>query len=93
LQFDAVARNAGGNGLRLQFGYQEVDFDEDTPFFGLLERADELWHASVGGEIRDWPAREWNLLPRAAWVMNDSTISLYEYDRFEFGLTLQRTFR
>lgn len=92
LQFDAVAGITGGHGLRFQLGWLEVDYDEDPPFFGVLERADEIWSAAVSGEFRDWPMRGWHLLPRAGWLRNDSTIPLYEYDRFEFSLTLQRPF-
>jgi hypothetical protein len=34
-----------------------------------------------------------SLMPRVGWSSNDSNIPLYEYDRFEFGLTLRRSFR
>jgi hypothetical protein len=33
------------------------------------------------------------LTPRIGWSGNDSNIALYDYDRFEAGLTLTRSFR
>jgi len=92
IRLQAGAQVGGRHGLELQFGYQEIDYD-DTPGFFFMDRSDELWSAAVTGEIRDWPAAGMNLLPRVGWYKNDSTVALYEYDRIEIGLTLRRSFR
>ncbi len=92
LQLHAASRNAPGNGLQLQLSYQDVEYDDPPGFFLGADRADSVWSATVTGEIRDWPTRGLHLLPRVGWFNNESNISLYEYDRFEFSLTLQRSF-
>lgn len=91
-QADAGLRTSAGHGLRFQLVWQDIDYDDDPPFFTVLPRRDEFWSISLGGEIRDWPARGISLLPNAGYVSNRSSISLYQYDRFTFGLTLQKTF-
>ena len=92
IQLQAGSRNAAGNDVQLQFGYQEVDYD-DTPGFFAIDRSDDIWSAAITGEMRDWPAAGMSLLPRVTWYNNDSNIPLYQYDRIEFGLTLRRSFR
>ena len=92
VQLQAGSRNASGHGVQLQFGYQEVDYD-DTPGFFAIDRSDDIWSAAITGEMRDWPAAGMSLLPRVTWYNNDSNIPLYQYDRIEFGLTLRRSFR
>lgn len=87
------SRTARGHGVGLQFGWQDIDYDEPPLFFGLFDRSDNAWSVALTGEIRDWPARGYTLLPRIGWSRNDSNISLYEYDRLEAGLTLARSFR
>jgi hypothetical protein len=86
-------RVAGGHGVGLQLGWQDIDYDEPPLFFGVFDRSDNAWTFAVTGEIRDWPARGYTLLPRVGWNRNDSNIALYEYDRLEAGLTLARSFR
>jgi outer membrane protein len=92
MQFSASSRNGAGNGLQLQVAYQAVNYDNQPGFFLGIDRSDQVMSATVLGEITDWPAKGFNLLPRVSWVTNDSNISLYEYVRFEFGLTMQRSF-
>lgn len=92
-QFHAAMRNAAGNSLQFQLGYQDVDYDDQPGFFFGTDRADRIWSAAVAGEIRDWPAPKLDFLPRIGWLDNDSNISLYEYDRLELSLTLRRSFR
>ena len=91
-QLQAGSQNAVGHGVQFQLGYQEVDYDDTPGFFGT-DRSDDIWYAAVAGELRDWPVAGMQLVPRIALYKNDSNISLYEYDRVEFGLTLRRSFR
>ena len=88
----AGSQSASGNGAQFQFGYQEVDYDDTPGFFGT-DRSDDIWYAVITGEVRDWPAAGMSLLPRIGLYKNDSSISLYQYDRIEVGLTLRRSFR
>ncbi|MGH8136028.1 MAG: hypothetical protein ACRER4_06745, partial [Steroidobacteraceae bacterium] len=92
LQLNASAHDGAGNALQFQFAYQDVDYDDQPGFFIGFDRADQVLSATIGGEIRGWPGPRLNLLPRISWVSNDSNISLYEYERLEFSLTLQRSF-
>lgn len=92
-QLHAGVQSTDGNGIQLQFGWQDIDFDDSPGFFGGMDRADSVWNVGLTGEIRDWPAAGMALVPRFSWYLNDSNIALYEYDRFEFGLTLRRSFR
>ncbi len=93
VQLYAGSRTAAGHSLQFQFGWQEIDFDDSAGFFLGTDRSDDAWSAALVGEIRDWPAAGLDLMPRVSWQNNDSNISLYQYDRFEFGLTLRRSFR
>ncbi len=92
LQFNSFSQSAAGNGVQLRIGYQDVDYDNRPGFFFGRDRADQIMSATITGVIGDWPAPMLKLLPVISWISNDSNIPLYEYIRFEFGLTLQRSF-
>jgi len=92
-RFHTGTRSAAGHAVQLQVGWQDIDYDDTPGFFFGADRSDEAWSAALTGEIRDWPAAGFSLVPGVGWYHNDSNISLYEYDRFEFGLTLRRAFR
>lgn len=87
------ARNTAGNDFGLQFGWQDVRYDDSPGFFGGLDRADTIWSAAFTLDVHDWPARGITLTPHVGWTVNTSNIALYEYHRFEAGLTLMRSFR
>lgn len=93
LQFQAGSQTAGGTGLRVQLGYQDINYDDSPGFFGSIDRSDSAWSAALSAEIHDWPMAGMSLLPRIGWSSNDSNIPLYEYQRFEIGLTLRRSFQ
>lgn len=93
LQFQAGSRTARGVGLRVQLGYQDINYDDSPGFFGATDRSDSAWSAALSAEFHDWPAAGLSVTPRVGWSSNDSNIPLYEYDRFEFGLTLRRSFQ
>lgn len=78
--------------LYLEAGYLETDFDDSPGFFGI-DREDDQWTAGLRTEYRDWPARGYLLVPTLRYTQTDSTVSLYEYDRFEFGVYLRRVKR
>jgi hypothetical protein len=87
------SRSADGLGFDLQFAWQDIDYDGTPLFFGAFDRADEALSIAISAELRDWPAAGYVLVPRIGWSRNDSNIPLYEYDRFDLGLTLTRSFR
>ena len=78
--------------LNLDAGYLKTDFDDTPGFFGE-DRQDEQWSVSVSTDYRDWPARGYSLSPTLRFTSTDSTVSLYEYDRFELGVYLRRSKR
>lgn len=78
--------------LNLDAGYLKTDFDDAPGFFGT-DRQDEQWSVSVSTDFRDWPARGYSLSPTLRFTSTDSTVSLYEYDRFELGVYLRRSKR
>jgi hypothetical protein len=63
----------------------------DGAFFGS-SRTDDQLGLSLSLDLRDWPARHWNVAPRLRYVMNDSSVSLYEYDRLEAVVLIRRAF-
>ena len=92
LQLFATGHDGAGNGLQFQFAYQDVEYDDQPGFFIGLDRSDHVMSLTIAGELRDWLAPKLNLRPKISWVSNDSNISLYEYQRLEFSLMLQRSF-
>ncbi|MGQ0428861.1 MAG: tetratricopeptide repeat protein [Gammaproteobacteria bacterium] len=93
VQLYGSAYTTAGHGIGLQLAWMEIDYQDTPGFFGVLERSDDAFSAAITGDLRDWPAAGYHLLPRIGWSRNQSSISLYEYDRFEAGLTLTRSFR
>jgi outer membrane protein len=92
LQFNASSYDGGGNGVWFQAAYQDVDYDNQPGFFLGNDRSDHVTSVAISGQLRGIFGPKMNLLPRISWVVNDSNIPLYEYERFELGLTLQRSF-
>lgn len=76
-----------------QAGWLNADYDDSPGFFGGQDRDDDQYTLLAGVELRDWPAADWSLAPRLRYVRQDSSISLYEYDRVEVAVTLRRAFR
>lgn len=93
LQLYGGSRTAGGHGIGVQVAWQDVDYDDTPGFFFGQDRSDTAWSAAITGEIRDWPAAGYHLLSRIGWSRNQSNIALYDYDRFEIGMALTRSFR
>lgn len=93
MNFQAGLNLAQGHRLAWQLAVQELDYSDDPGFFVGFDREDRFWSTAVSYEIRDWPAAGIRLIPRISWSDNSSNIPLYDYDRFEFSLTLQQSFR
>ena len=80
------------NSLLFDAGFLHTDFDNSPGFFGI-DRKDDQWHVGLSAEFQDWPAAGYSLLPTLRYINTDSTVSLYEYDRFELGVILRRSKR
>lgn len=78
--------------LFFDVGYLVTDYDRPPDFFGE-NRQDRQWTAALSTEYRDWPARGYSLVPTLRFTTTDSTVSLYEYERFELGVYLRRSKR
>lgn len=63
----------------------------DDPFFGI-DREDELRAFSVGATFNKFPADDWVTTLKVAYSKKDSDVSLYEFDRVEAGITMQKLF-
>lgn len=87
-----VARNGSFYG---EAGWLRSTFDRAPGFFGgtFGQREDDQLTVLAGFEWAGWPATNWVLSPRLRYVRNDSTIPLYDYDRWEAAVTLRRAFR
>jgi len=83
-------------GLYMEAGYLRSDYDDGAGFYdgsGLSHRNDDQYTALVSADLDNWPAAGWTLSPHVRYVRNDSSISLYEYDRWEAGVNLSRNFQ
>jgi tetratricopeptide (TPR) repeat protein len=65
--------------------------DYDGAFFGV-DRTDDLTAATVALDLQNFPAAKWSVAPRVRYMKNDSSVSLYEYDRVEAVIFVRRSF-
>lgn len=63
----------------------------DDPFFGI-DREDDLTAFSIGATFNKFPADDWVTTFKIAYSEKESDVSLYEFDRVETGVTLQKLF-
>lgn len=78
----------GSNDLvRIEASYTDVDYDDSPGFFGT-DRQDEQTTASVSIDLSDWPAAGWAFTPHVRWIDQQSNVELYDYDRWEAGISL-----
>ena len=61
----------------------------DTQFFGL-DREDDLYAITLGSAWSQFPSKRWVTTLNLNYSVKDSTVSLYEFDRFEVGVTLRK---
>ena len=68
-----------------------VESDYSDPFFGLTElRKDTQILGSFGATW--YPTKVWSVQPILRYVDNDSNLSLYEYEKLEFLITVRSDF-
>lgn len=80
------------SGIYMEAGYLETDFDDTPGFFGVARKDREL-SALISTDYQNWPGRGWTVNPRIRYVQHDSNVSLYEYDRWEIGVFVHRSFK
>ena len=61
----------------------------DTQFFGL-DREDDLYAVTLGSAWSQFPSKGWVTTLNLNYSVKDSTVSLYEFDRLEVGVTLRK---
>jgi tetratricopeptide (TPR) repeat protein len=69
--------------------YSNTEYDD--PFFGI-DREDDLTAFSVGATFNKFPADDWVTTVKMSYSEKDSDLSIYEFDRLETGVTLQKLF-
>jgi len=77
------------SGVYAELSHMSTDYDGS--FFGSSRRDHQLALA-VSFERQDFPAPGWSIAPRLRYLNNDSSISLYGYDRLEAMVFLRRSF-
>lgn len=75
----------------IYFEVSQMSTDYDGSFFGA-DRSDDLLGATVALDFQNFPAAKWSVAPRVRYMKNDSSISLYEYDRVEAVIFIRRSF-
>ena len=79
----------GGKVYFVEVGANTVDFDD--PFFGF-SREDDIYLFSLGASWSNFPGSDWVTTFRINYSKKDSTVSLYQFDRLEVGLSLRKVF-
>ncbi len=75
--------------IYVEASYMTTEYD--GAFFGV-DRSDDLFGATVSLDFQNFPAAKWSVAPRVRYMKNDSSIPLYEYDRFEAVVYIRRSF-
>jgi hypothetical protein len=68
------------------------DFYGAQGFLGT-DRLDRQYVFAVGLDARDWPARGWSAGPQLRATRSVSNVGVFEFDRVEVAIFLQREFR
>ncbi|XOV87746.1 MAG: tetratricopeptide repeat protein [Pseudomonadota bacterium] len=63
----------------------------DMQFFGF-DREDDLYSVSLGASFSGFPVSGWNTTFKVNYSEKDSTVSLYQFDRYEVGFTFRKLF-
>ena len=79
----------GGRSYSIEATAVETEYDDN--FFGF-NREDDLYSVVAGTTWSGFPSKDWSLTLRLAWSKKDSTVSLYEFDRIEAGITIRKIF-
>ena len=81
-----------GRGRVLSLAFTFLSSDFDGTFFGK-QRDDEQLAATLGLDWGVYRATGWLLRGQLTYVDNSSTVTLYDYDRIDAGLSLRKEFQ
>jgi outer membrane protein len=65
-----------------------MESDYDGRFFGE-SRDDTEYSTGLSAVLQVFPSRAWSLIPHLTYIHNQSSVSLYDYDRTEIGLAIR----
>ena len=77
----------GGSVIFLDASATKTEYD--TQFFGL-DRRDDLYAVILGSAWSQFPSKGWVTTLNLNYSVKDSTVSLYEFNRLEVGITLRK---
>ncbi len=63
----------------------------DLQFFGF-DREDDVYSVALGASFSGFPMSGWNTTFRVNYSEKDSTVSLYQFERYEIGFTFRKLF-
>ncbi|MBV1879744.1 MAG: DUF560 domain-containing protein [Pseudomonadales bacterium] len=83
----------GGRVYFVQASASSVDYDDDFTFLSSsFEREDDLYSIGIGASFARFPVSNWTTTINLNFSEKDSTVSLYEFDRAEFLVSLRKIF-
>ncbi len=77
----------GGSVIFLDASATKTEYD--SQFFGI-DREDDLYAVTLGSAWSQFPAKGWVTTVNLNYSVKDSTVTLYEFDRLEVGVTLRK---
>jgi len=76
-------------GSSIFFDASATKTEYDSQFFGF-DREDDLYSVTLGSAWSRFPSKGWVTTLNLNYSVKDSTVSLYEFNRLELGLTLRK---
>ena len=77
--------------IQVQTSLGLLNADYPDPFFGMT-REDDQFSIDASAVWTDLLPYDWVFTPNARYIDNDSTVTLFKYDRFVVGFTASRGF-
>ena len=78
-----------GNRFFVNLSTSTTDYDD--PFFGF-DREDDIYSITAGNTWVKFPSPDWSLTVQINYSEKQSTVDLYEFERWEVGLFLRKVF-
>lgn len=80
---------SGGVQYVFDANFSRTDYDD--PYFGFT-RQDDTYSFTGSGIWPDFPAKKWTMTTRANYSFKHSTVSLFQFDRLEVGVSFRKIF-
>jgi len=77
--------------LTAAIGTLNINYNGDIPFFGI-DREDDQNIATIAVYWMDVPNKNWQLKANLSYIDKSSNVSLFDFNRTEIGLSLQKSF-